>query len=304
MEAAAVWRGRKAEGINAADAAAFDAWMAEPDNAEAFAQIERAWAAFETPDSFELRSLLRQTRQRARRYRHNRTIIRIAAGFVLAIGLGMAGLTQLGDIYANADRQPKVITLTDGSRLTLDAASSVRVRYTRSQRHFELKKGHASFQVAHLPSRPFNVKVGEASVVALGTTFDIDRWGESATITLLEGGVRVTSPKTAPVTLGPGQQVTLHGDTLSAVAAVSPQTVSAWRSGVLIFDDVRLGKALADVSRYNARQVSLADPALAELRISGVFRADEPDAFYKSVAELHGLRATQGPNGLTLRRRN
>ena len=46
-----------------------------------------------------------------------------------------------------------------------------------------------------------------------------------------------------------------------------------------MFDDDRLDQVVAEVNRYSVRKLVLADPALADLRLSGAFRAGSPEKF-------------------------
>ena len=46
----------------------------------------------------------------------------------------------------------------------------------------------------------------------------------------------------------------------------------------------------------------LADPAIANLRVSGVFRTGEPELFAHMVSEVVPVTAERGPNGTTVLR--
>ena len=48
---------------------------------------------------------------------------------------------------------------------------------------------------------------------------------------------------------------------------------------MLAFDDTPLSEAVADVTRQSGVRFSFADPALADLRVGGLVRADDLDAF-------------------------
>ena len=112
----------------------------------------------------------------------------------LLIGLvGISGYwwLVLPDDYRTAIGERRVITLSDGSKLSLDADSEVTVRYGKHDRSLHLLKGQARFDVAHDKTRPFSVVAGSQKVIATGTAFNIDMAGPKVLVTLIEGHVVV-----------------------------------------------------------------------------------------------------------------
>lgn len=304
LEAASTWRLR-AHALGPAEQQRFNAWMSDPANADAYAQVDAAWDLFGAEDD-ELSAMRARTRTRVKRRRMLGAVTAVAATVALSAGgLAFYAARDAGDVYDNPGVAPQEVRLADGSHLTLDARSRVKVRYDAHGRHFDLEQGQAAFKVFHDPSRPFEVKVGETRVTALGTTFNIDRWNGGATVTLLEGKVRVTEGAGlfgagAQTHLSPGQQVTATGGQLSPVSAADTGLAEAWRKGELVFSDASLAQAVARVNRYGGPQVRLADTSMDRLRITGMFRAGDSEAFATSVARLHGLSSYSGPDGIVL----
>src|SRR3546814_3966246 len=79
------------------------------------------------------------------------------------------------DLYRTVLGERRVVTLADGSTVSLDAASEVRVAYSERARELALVRGQARFDVAHDPRRPFAVQARDQRVVATGTAFNVDR---------------------------------------------------------------------------------------------------------------------------------
>lgn len=305
LEAAAVWHRRRQDGVAEDDAAEFARWIAVPENEAVYGQVARAWSVFDDSATMEVARLRRETRLRLNRRRFVKTVSRIAATVVIAVGVGTLYWSNQGATYTNEGASPTVIALEDGSSLTLDLRSKVTVRYSQTSRRINLQRGQAGFQVAHDASKPFVVSVGQGSVTALGTAFNVNRWGDGATVVLVEGKVRVESGQRGDeAVLSPGQRVTVQGDRLSPVVPADLSAVSAWKNGLLMFDDEKLVEALASVNRHGAQAVRLSDPSLGDLRISGLFRAGDTAAFYRGVASLHGLEAKVGATEVTLQRRS
>lgn len=69
---------------------------------------------------------------------------------------------------------------------------------------------------------------------------------------------------------------------------------------MLHFDDDRLAQAIAEVNRYAAVQIVIRDPAVAAMRVSGEFRAGDPERFARTIAELRPVRVVRRSGTLEL----
>jgi transmembrane sensor len=76
--------------------------------------------------------------------------------------------------------------------------------------------------------------------------------------------------------------------------------VTSWREGQIIFDDDTLAAAVAEVNRYTAKKIVVADPRLASLRMSGVFIVGHSDSFVETVTDNFPIRVTIDPDGQIL----
>src|SRR3546814_93 len=63
----------------------------------------------------------------------------------------------------------------------------------------------------------------------------------------------------------------------------------AWRNGKVDLAGDRLDSAVAEFNRYNGRQLTVADPAIAGERLDGVFRTDDPEGFAQAVRITLGV---------------
>ena len=98
----------------------------------------------------------------------------------------------------------------------------------------------------------------------------------------------------APVFLTPGAIAHADANAILVQRKSLPdvQTHLSWRSGVLMLRDQSLADAVAEFNRYNVRQIVIADPAVAELKIEGNFRATNIDAFVRLLEAGFAVRAT------------
>jgi transmembrane sensor len=228
-----------------------------------------------------------------------------------AAAAGVVAFMMLGreQILQTAPGEQKRVRLSDGTSVLLNTDSRLRVKLSGSERRLYLDRGQAYFQVAKDKARPFRVFVGHDEVRALGTAFEVRRLGDSVQVTLEEGRVAIyragiVRPETFGPTpgsnvvsgpavlagtaeplaiLSPGQQAVLASAQPVAVREIELRKVQAWRYGRMILDDAPLADTVADLNRYGGVQIVLADPKLADIRVSGVFHTGRPDDFVKSV---------------------
>jgi transmembrane sensor len=210
------------------------------------------------------------------------------------------------------------IILDDGSIVHLNTNSVMRVRITSDYRQVVLDRGEALFKVAHEATRPFDVRAAGTTVRAVGTEFSVrvrearETGGGQKDIEVLvkEGRVaidppapakgqdRVTALPASVSTLSAGETVTISAKRLHVekVAEADLSKKLSWTEGRLWFERQRLADVVAEFNRYNRRQMEIADPAIADLRIGGGFEATDPDSFIAALERTLGVKAFPAPN--------
>ncbi|MEV4883626.1 FecR domain-containing protein [Chitinophaga ginsengisegetis] len=145
------------------------------------------------------------------------------------------------------------LVLADGSRIWLNAASSIRfpATFAGDERRIELT-GEAYFEIAHDAHRPFRIQVNQMTVDVLGTNFNINSYADEATIntTLLQGAVKVNSKK-GSIQLAPGEQsqVSPNGN-VKRVTGVNTAEIIAWKEGYFQFESTDLTTVLRQFSHW------------------------------------------------------
>lgn len=197
----------------------------------------------------------------------------VAASVVLLVA-AVAGWQQapmlLAD-YHTAVGERQVITLADGTRVTLNSASALSVAFSEHERRVVLDAGEALFETAD-DSRPFVVETAGARVQGNAATFSVHRDGH---VVLARGEAKV-------------------GEHELAVAA-DAGTQMAWQRGKLIFNGKPLGQVLTELERYRHGRIVLSDSKLAAMEVSGVFDLDEPEALLRTLEQRYGLKVTYLP---------
>lgn len=192
------------------------------------------------------------------------------------------------------------ITLSDGSRVWLNAASSLRfpVAFPSGAREVEVR-GQAYFEVARDKSRPFRVRVGDAEVEVLGTHFDIMAYTDESELltTLLEGSVRFRSPG-GDARLTPGQQSSVRGREAPRVRDnVDIERVMAWRDGIIEFRGDDIGTVCRSLSR--AFDVNLAYDEAIQERFHARFPRESGLETVLKVLEMTGkVQFQRGEGGI------
>ena len=223
--------------------------------------------------------------------------------------------TDLGEVgvYETGTGQRSTSTLQDGSVVDLDSRTRIKVTFTDKTRTVELIYGQALFQIAHNAQRPFVVRAGDREITAIGTQFDVRLDAQSVRVTLIEGKVQVsqefpggagpsspvphrtgTPGSDAPFYLLPGQQYvarladdgrTGEEDPDRVIRGVDVAKVTGWHEGHVFLDDLSLADAVAEMNRHSPVQISVDDPKLARLRVNGMFRAGEQEAFVAALEQ-------------------
>ena len=228
------------------------------------------------------------------------------------------------DTYDTGIGEQRLVVLQDGTRMTLNTSTRVDVELSQTQRRVSVEGGEAFFEVAKDKSRPFVVQAAGTVVTATGTAFAVRLMpsGEGARdaldVTLVEGQVIVrgaagepAGSMAQPIVLAAGERVRVRGDpgrkgARETQASAAPERdrprmdqVLAWKRGEAVFDNTALHDALAEMNRYSMTPI-MADPSLAQLRISGQYKTGDNAGFARAVAGLHGLAVREYADRLEL----
>jgi transmembrane sensor len=223
-----------------------------------------------------------------------------------------------GNTYATVVGEQRSIPLEDGSIVELNTQSSLRTRFTAAERTVELLRGEAIFKVAKNAQRPFRVISGGSQIVAVGTAFNVysRSAGAGTVVTVIEGRVRVShtddessrNPGTDQqhpaddIELARGEQaVIVPKRPIVRIALEDPAKATAWTERRLIFEETPLAAVTAEFARYyTAKTIRIADPALADLHITGVFDASDPASLVEFLQTFGAIDIQEDERGWIL----
>lgn len=240
---------------------------------------------------------------------------KFAAAMVAGVAVSVGASHFLKDnTISTARGEQRSVTLADGSVVTLNTDTSLRVHFKASERDIELMRGEARFQVAKDPSKPFIVRTRSVQVQALGTVFNVRTGQGPAQIAVLEGHVAVDALESVPVrgpasgaresaqvvrhvVLKAGERAIVEKGSLATGQGPPLDAVKAWTERRLVFQDQSLREVLAEFNRYRANPLVLDDPALGELAISGVFEIGDPDSLLTYLRRFEAVSMRTASDG-------
>ncbi|QYX47389.1 FecR domain-containing protein [Pseudomonas tussilaginis] len=264
----------------------FALWLQTPEHAHAYTQFEQLWQ-----DLAALKSLNQVVALPVRKARNWRPVLATAAALVCALLAGNLGLPanhHVQTVAANSD-YAQTLTLPDGSQLSVNAHTHLRVEFDAERRLIYLDSGQLYIDVAADKERPLYVDAGSARVRVVGTAFDLRRGRQELVLSVAHGQVALDTPgeNRDPLLLGARQRATydLTRGSLSQ-QALSDQEVADWRSGHVAFRDRELSSLVDEISLYRAAPILIADPALGRYRVSGNLDVNDPDALLNALPAL------------------
>ncbi len=320
-EAAAQWLARRDSGKwLPEDDAQLDAWLkASTGHRVAFIRLETAWreanrvkilGAGAARGSVPPRVQSDVGRVAADRLPNTARRMALAAGILLALASGIAWyVLPARSAYETPVGGLASVPIADGSKVTLNTDSEIRVRVTDTERLVDLRRGEAFFEVAQDLKRPFIVHAGDRRVIAVGTAFSVLRQAGQLRVIVTEGRVRIEDgavKQQPPIQLSAGALARTGNDGVLVQEKPVPevQEYLSWRSGFVTFRETPLAEAAAELNRYNTRKLVVDDAALAAIHIGGTFRSTNIDAFVRLLEQGYPIRSEAHADRIVLTRRS
>lgn len=316
---AAKWVGRLDAGLTPEEQVELRQWRTDDvRNEAAFARFQATWSALGRARRTGAAAVLtKQLTALAHRQRRRR-FAAAGAGLALLLAVGLSRWAHAPSLAVASSASQVVLLgperreLPDGSKIEYPAGSVFSVDYSGPVRRVILSQGEALFQVAKNPDRAFVVEVAGVEVRAVGTAFSVQLGHEAVDVLVTEGTVRVEpsrvatgtiaaaanpppEPEAAVLTVGQKTVVPLSASSApAAVTVASPDEVSArlaWRNPRVEFSGARFSEVVAVMNKYNRVQFVIGDSTLADVPMSGLFRADDPETFLRMLESGFGVKA-------------
>lgn len=212
-------------------------------------------------------------------------------------------------IYSNPKGQIRRIVLADKSVLRLNGASQVRVVYEDDDRRVGMGQAEAAFTMTPNDDRPFRISSGDRVIEMSGGEINVLREtsqsGAHTVLTIRRGQARVYPEDRAAegFDAGPGQEVSwTDGQDPPMVRKVNAANAFAWESHRLAYDKAPLSEVVADLNRYVARPIRIADPALGQLTYTGVLSLEGEDMMLRRIGQVLPVKAKPSAAEILLQR--
>ncbi|MBO9730776.1 MAG: DUF4974 domain-containing protein [Chitinophaga sp.] len=250
-------------------------------------------------------------------------------GLLATQGAGRVIKTQSGEVvYSGDEKQNEKILynsistprggqyflqLSDGSKVWLNAASSIRfpVTFPAGERRVYIT-GEAYFEVAHQQPTPFIVEAsdpaaanGGCKVEVLGTKFNINSYTNEPTVstTLLEGKVRVhtyTTPQSQ--ILLPDQQVNItRKGVMTLTQPADVNAIIAWKNGYTQFSAVPLSAVMRQIERWYDVHVQFEDQ-VTDVKFTGKLKRNENLSEFLKILDLNNIKYEINNSTITIKK--
>ncbi|AJA08099.1 hypothetical protein SKP52_05870 [Sphingopyxis fribergensis] len=202
--------------------------------------------------------------------------------------------------YETARGEQRDVRLADGSTLHLNGATRVDVRLDGDRRFATLGYGEAYFDVAHDADRPFAVRAGASEIRVLGTAFDVEMARGEVKLAVYRGKVRFGGAGAGGGVDVPAGWRSRFGNGTAAAPKRFDATREDWRRGWLDTDDLRLTELIDALNRRDGPIIMDPPRAIANLKLSGRFRTDNPRVLLSAIGNAYGFDLVVEGNKLRL----
>lgn len=288
--------------VSAEQYAAFDAWIAEHvDHRNAWQSLDSLLnkpleTLRESGASMPVNTRFVERLTAVQPSLNRRKLLRNGASVFALVSAGsVLNMTRVEPDYASEIGQRRHFYLDDGTRLDLNARSSVINRFGEHERVIELYSGQILLTVAE-SIVPFRVTLGYGSASSSGR-FMLRRDRQRDVVTALEQDVSVLHNSGYRQTVLPGESFSLdkHGVTAMENHLL---TGTDWLDGVLDVKDEKLVDVVAALKPYCHGYVRVS-PEAQSLRVFGLFQLDDPDLL-ETLADVLSIRRIAIGNWVTL----
>lgn len=233
------------------------------------------------------------SRNRQGRVKRGMVIAGVVAACAAVVLVPSLSLRLQADAVTSAG-DTRLMILDDGSRVTLGPDSALAIAYSDQKRTVQLLSGQAWFEVEHNPQRPFEVEAGDVTTTVLGTRFDVRMVGETTSVAVGRGRVRVAASSSHNIhILEAGDWVRVDAAQGSSEGHGDPEVAGAWRSGRIYVRNQSVADVVDEIRPWYSGRIWIADDTIGRQRVSGVFNASNPEMALQALTSSHGARVTR-----------
>lgn len=197
-------------------------------------------------------------------------------------------------VLTTLSRERKIVSLPDGSVLTLNSASSIHISndFTRT-RKIEIIDGEVYFDVKHDSSRPFIIRSGPLTTQVLGTAFNIRAYkGLNKMIVGVSRGKVGVMRRGRPFTFLEKDRELVY-DELHAQISLKPleENAALWRQGFLVLNDETFDDMAMLMMKGFGLKISTIDRSVKSKRFTATLNTSMSSVkALEVIAAIHHLK--------------
>lgn len=233
------------------------------------------------------------------------SVFRIAASILLVAALGIISYqvynnTKVEQLALTTTREVRIDTLSDGSVITLNKASSLSYpsRFKGNQRAVALK-GEAFFNITPDKKKPFVITIDSIEVTVLGTSFNIREEKESMEVVVETGIVQVRSGQQV-VELRAGERIQIRSGGQLAKEKVTDKLYNYYRSKEFVCDQTPLWKLVEVINKAYDTQIEIGREELRDLPMNATFNNESLDQVLKVISLTFDITVTHTKDRIIL----
>lgn len=259
-------------------------------------QLESRLGMFQVPQAQGVSGkVLQQALEASSSRRH---VLQVAlAGAGVAVGAALLAkplgvpLNELTADIRTGTGERRAVTLGDGSELLLNAQSAADIQFDPQRRLVRLREGELLAKVASDRIRPFLIQTDQTRLRAYGNRFLVRERAGLGQVVALNGAVEIDGQNGERLQLAAGHEVHYDRAGFGPVQA-SSSGATAWVDGFLQVRDRPLAEVIDALRPYHNGVLRL-DPAVAGLRVSGLYRLDNPQQILDTLARTLPIHITR-----------
>lgn len=231
----------------------------------------------------------------------------LAAAAAVALVVGVTRPVPTATTIATAAAQRTSLTLSDGTRVELNAHTRLTAAMSANERRVQFSGGEAFFTVRKDASRPFIVETPAGSVRVTGTVFGVrSETASDLEVAVVEGSVQVRPSDSASdrptdaFNLGALERLSAIRGSVerSKLSAAELDDALAWRQGQVVFRNVALNEALQQFARFHGRKIIPSSAvAVSGKSVGGRYSIDDLEGFLQGLEATHDVHVSHEGSG-------
>lgn len=236
-----------------------------------------------------------QTLETSQRRLHRRQALKLLGGAAMVgtaawVGKDLDTVNAWTSDYATGTGERRSFTLPDGSLMQLNTRSAVDLAFNDQQRMVRLKQGE--LMIACNPQRSLLVETRDGLLEGFEGRFVVRQDSDCTQVSISHGRVAIHRPGNGQLQwIESGQNWRLDALGTHRLEQLEMDAM-AWAEGLIVTRDMRLFDFLAQVSRYRHGYLGCSDD-IADLRLSGVFRLEDPEQLLQLLPRTLPVRLRQ-----------